>query len=69
MKIKRCPFCGGESIDFDIDYGNYGYTPNIYHIECECGASMTLVDDFKKSNEECRDELIKRWNKRIEDKE
>lgn len=61
MKIEKCPFCGKEP-EFYIDYGSYGYSPNVYHLECECGAGMNLVDDFRNSDKECKDMLIKRWN-------
>ena len=64
-KIKPCPFCGGEP-SFEIDYGCYGYTPNVYRIECDdCGAYFSLVDDFHNSEEENEAELIKRWNRRV----
>lgn len=63
IEIEKCPFCGKEP-KFYINYGSYGYKPNVYHLECECGAGMKMIDDFNVSDKECKDTLIKRWNSR-----
>lgn len=63
MKIKKCPFCSKEPQIY-VNYGSYGYTPNVYHIKCQCGAEMKLVDDFCNSQDECKNRLIERWNER-----
>ncbi len=63
MEIKKCPFCGKEP-RFYINYGSHGYTPNVYYLKCECGVEMKLIDDFRNSDKECKDMLIKKWNNR-----
>lgn len=61
--MKSCPFCGKEP-RFAKYSGTYGYSPNRYFIECECGASMSMTDNYTKSTAECKTELIDRWNSR-----
>lgn len=60
IKLKRCPFCGGEA---KIKYCNYGST---VYIECDICGSRTADEDV--STEYCaRDEVIKVWNRRVEE--
>lgn len=56
-EIKRCPFCGGDPA---LIINEYSKVEKFYHIECKCGAMMTLngalFDDKIKA--------IKAWNRR-----
>ncbi len=63
MKIEKCPFCGEEP-QFYFKGGTYGYTPDVYYIECKCGAGMKLVDDSCNPLEGVKNRLIKKWNSR-----
>lgn len=54
-KLKPCPFCGGENIDYDVDDK---YMPDT-HIEClNCGACV----DLRYSNIS----VSEKWNRRVE---
>ena len=67
-KIKPCPFCGGEP-KFRVDYGSFGYTPNVIHLICNgCGVDMKKIDDcegLRSRTEEYKLDLINMWNRRI----
>lgn len=50
MKLKPCPFCGGEAdLQESLCAG--------WFVECECGATSRIAYDSKK-------EAIEAWNRR-----
>lgn len=63
LKIKRCPFCGGEArIQAGYSYGD----PPHYFVECKrCGAKGSSVCQFDSTTEECKEKCVKRWNIRL----
>ena len=63
MKLKPCPFCGGEAELIDMSDDNWG---NPYQICCENKCELGETNWYT----ECRkDELIKAWNQRIKEGE
>ena len=53
MKIKRCPFCGGDGKVWIYDYDGW-------IIGCEnCGTRTEIYDT--------EEEAIEAWNRRVED--
>jgi len=72
MKIKNCPFCGGEA-NYYMFNGTFGYTDNEHVIICKtCNLTMgdsSEISMFGGETEEfCKqasDRLIKRWNTRV----
>ena len=47
MKIEKCPFCGEEP-QFYFKGGTYGYTPDVYYIECKCGKTCNCIKYVKR---------------------
>lgn len=61
--LKKCPFCGGEAMPYMFN-GNYGYTPDIYGIECtHCGATIEMSNGYANLSET----VAKAWKRRITD--
>ena len=58
MKLKRCPFCGGEaSIDVGVGYtGHILYKPYCTDPDCVC----SLVA------ERTRELAVNKWNERVD---
>lgn len=61
--IKPCPFCGKKPA-LGMHSGSYGYAPIRYFIKCECGAEMVMRNHYTKPADECKAELVNKWNKR-----
>lgn len=68
-KLKPCPFCGGEVELFVDNYQKYGAECpkcSLYiGIELECGTEP--IDGWKAVCES-KEEIIQRWNHRVEAK-
>lgn len=61
-ELKHCPFCG-ENAYLSNCYNGTNYW---WEIECFlCGASVSSRKTFFPRNEEARDEVIKKWNRRV----
>jgi Lar family restriction alleviation protein len=54
-ELKPCPFCG--SSDIEIYEHPYECQPDLYSVDCDCGAGVEL---FKS-----RDLAIEAWNRRV----
>lgn len=61
IKLKRCPFCGGEA-GFECWIGRKGFEASV---SCDCGALVT-EGIYYDSQEEAEERTIKKWNKRHE---
>ena len=61
LKLKPCPFCGGEA------YSSYG--DDRWYIRCfECGAYLSNYmgcDYGPEAMKKCRKMVIDKWNRRI----
>lgn len=56
VKLKRCPFCGGEA---HIGY-DHSYNPNRFFVNCvECSSASSVLIPLEDEKE-----AIKSWNKR-----
>lgn len=69
MKIDFCPFCGGKAKLVILSHEN-GDTTQWHKIMCEnvfeCGANLgTAISKWQNNYNECVEQLIKRWNRRI----
>lgn len=61
--LKSCPFCGSDAVFNEFTYkSNYSCAVNCSNNECRCGVIHT-IHSYKS-----KEEAIKAWNKRIEDK-
>lgn len=55
-ELKKCPFCGGEAVLEECEYGGYSE----YLVYCnECSG---MVEKWRKTKEEA----IEQWNRRAE---
>lgn len=59
-KLKRCPFCGGDDIDFGIDDGTL---KGFDYVQClNCGAEIHAIHLDGKCIA-----AIEAWNRRADD--
>ena len=60
LKLKPCPFCGGEAEVLDLSYpiNMPPWEVRGYGVVCPCGASVRMFD--KKT------EAAKAWNRRVD---
>lgn len=72
MKIKNCPFCGGE-VQYHIFPGVFGYTDDEHVIICR-NCNLRMRDhsaisihsgETEKFQKQVEMELINRWNTRV----
>lgn len=68
VKLKPCPFCGGEAITYEDERGDYG---DVYLvIGCDnwrCGAEISDKRDYvtvKITPDEVWTSLVSKWNRR-----
>lgn len=62
MKLKPCPFCGGEAMDWS---GIIPWSP--VTIECvKCRAIMSESYGYKEDRDRAIKKIAKRWNKRFD---
>ena len=59
LKLKPCPFCGGEAKVYDKGYGH----DHKGFVVCACGAQMVYQYD---GNFISTEEAVKNWNRRID---
>lgn len=83
MKLKPCPFCGNENVEFDRAAGeDCFYSGEISTIFCECGAEVSQLIEHtydkrlnwenqkKRLHEQSKKldkKVIRIWNSRIKD--
>ena len=67
-ELKPCPFCGGEVRIEDM--GNYWLISRAYRSSCVCRIFMES-DQFSDSDSRktTKDNLIKKWNRRVSEAE
>ena len=67
VKLKPCPFCGGEATLFKDNYNRFGImceNCNLYlGIELECDEELF---DGWRARIETPDEVVEAWNRRAE---
>lgn len=71
MKLKPCPFCGGEAegdaMRGFIDYkGRPSNAVAIYCLGCEAEFSLCYKDFPEHTPEMLMDILVERWNNRVD---
>jgi Lar family restriction alleviation protein len=73
-KLKPCPFCGGENIDFSMKTTNSGYHATMYCRKCHCYGARVLVHPTERTwdgirrNASYKGKAIEAWNRRADDK-
>lgn len=79
MKLKPCPFCGGEpELSSSIKYCTEGC--EMATVNCDCGAEIMEYIEFKRDRrwsyftlekkmklhgQKVNREVVKKWNKRV----
>lgn len=64
VELKPCPFCGSEHLEFNYDFGSYGYTQPVASITClECGTTISRSYS-NVTHRELKLATVKAWNKR-----
>lgn len=61
MKIKECPFCGGEARIAKIELTNHAM---LIQVKCICCHHHTASIKTVSHEEQAIQESIKRWNRR-----
>lgn len=66
LKLKPCPFCGGEAVLVRENKSNEGYLYDLAAIKCRSCAcnSGTYLIDTRANTEAAIQRLINAWNKR-----
>ena len=60
MKLKPCPFCGGENLFVqDNEDGEVGYKPSAWWVQCE-EIGCECEGPYRKNTEDAK----KAWNER-----
>ena len=67
VKLKPCPFCGGEAGAMEhTEVIGHGACVKEYYVQClECGAQGPRESTYYKPWWQCVEECAKKWNKRM----
>lgn len=67
-ELKPCPFCGGEAkLTKTTECHGHGMYLTKYYVMCEvCGCRGESDCVYYKTEQECKDFAVSRWNRRFD---